>query len=46
MDKKITVSDNDFFDIFPFPIIKGAKKDILKEKNSVAISEEAGKITF
>ena len=43
IDKKITVSDDNFFDFFPFPIIKGSKKDILKEKNSVAISEEQAK---
>ncbi|MDR6760924.1 putative ABC transport system permease protein [Flavobacterium sp. 2755] len=46
IDKKITVSDNNFFDFYPFPIIKGAKKDILKEKNSVAISEEQAKLLF
>jgi putative ABC transport system permease protein len=44
--KKITVSDNGFFDMFPFPIIKGAKKNILKEKNSAAISEEQAKLLF
>ena len=46
IDKKITVSDNNFFDFFPFPIIKGAKKNILKEKNSVAISEGQAKLLF
>ncbi|MFH6962423.1 ABC transporter permease [Flavobacterium plurextorum] len=46
IDKKITVSDNNFFDFFPFPIVKGAKKDILKEKNSVAISEQQAKLLF
>lgn len=46
IDKKITISDNNFFDFFPFPIIKGAKKDILKEKNSVAIAEEQAKLLF
>jgi putative ABC transport system permease protein len=46
MSKKITVSDNGFFDFFPFRIIKGAKKDILKEQNSVAISEEQAKLLF
>ncbi len=45
-DKKITVSDNNFFDFFPFPIVKGAKKDILKDKNSVAISDEQAKLLF
>jgi putative ABC transport system permease protein len=44
--KKIIVADYDFFDAFPFPIVKGAKKDILKEKNSVAISEDEAKIIF
>ncbi|CAC9973869.1 ABC transporter permease [Flavobacterium panici] len=46
IDKKIMVSDNNFFDFFPFPILKGAKKDILKEKNSVAISEQQAKLLF
>ncbi|MEP6804095.1 MAG: ABC transporter permease [Flavobacterium sp.] len=46
MGKKIIVADYDFFDIFPFPIVKGAKKDILKEKNSVAISEAEAKKIF
>lgn len=45
-DKKITVADNGFFDIFPFPIIKGVKTNILKEKNSVAISEETARLIF
>jgi putative ABC transport system permease protein len=46
MGKKIIVADYGFFDAFPFPIVKGAKKDILKEKNSVAISEDEAKIVF
>lgn len=45
-DKKITVSDNGFFDIFLFPIVKGLKTNILKENNSVAISEETAKQIF
>lgn len=45
-DKKITIADSSFFDFFPFPIIKGAKTNILKEKNSVAISEESAKQIF
>lgn len=44
--KKISVSDNGFFDMFPLPIVKGAKTNILKERNSVAISEETAKILF
>ncbi|MCI9845232.1 ABC transporter permease [Flavobacterium pectinovorum] len=44
--KKISVSDNGFFDMFPFPIVKGAKTNILKEKNSVAISEETAQLLF
>ncbi|OXA78001.1 putative ABC transport system permease protein [Flavobacterium aquidurense] len=44
--KKIIVADYDFFDSFPFPILKGAKKDILKEKNSVAISDKTAKLIF
>ena len=46
MGKKIIVADYDFFDAFPFPIVKGAKKDILKERNSVAISEDEAKLIF
>ncbi|WP_264531992.1 ABC transporter permease [Flavobacterium sp. N502540] len=44
--KKIAISDNGFFDMFPLPIVKGAKINILKEKNSVAISEETAKLLF
>ncbi|WP_343592624.1 FtsX-like permease family protein [Flavobacterium sp.] len=46
MAKKITVSDESFFDFFPFEIVQGAKTNILKEKNSVAISEEQAKLIF
>jgi putative ABC transport system permease protein len=46
IDKKIMVSDSNFFDFFPFPITKGSKKDILKEKNSVAIAEDQAKLLF
>nr|WP_294928424.1 ABC transporter permease [uncultured Flavobacterium sp.] len=46
MGKKIIVADYDFFGTFPFPIVKGAKKDILKERNSVAISEDEAKLIF
>jgi putative ABC transport system permease protein len=46
IDKKIIIADYDFFEVFPFPILKGAKKDILKEKNSVAISDETAKLIF
>ena len=44
--EKVMVSDNGYFSIYPFPIVKGAKTDILKEKNSVAISEAAAKLIF
>ena len=46
MDEKITIADNGFFDVFPFPIVKGSKTNILKEINSVALSEEAAKLLF
>ncbi len=46
IDKKIMVSDENFFDFFPFPIIKGDRKAILKEKNSVAIAEEQANLLF
>ena len=46
MAEKITMSDNGFFDVFPFPIVKGAKTNILKEDSSVAISEETAKLLF
>ncbi|MFD1603533.1 ABC transporter permease [Flavobacterium artemisiae] len=46
LTKKIMVSDNNFFDFFPFEILKGAKTNILKEKNSVAISEEQAQLLF
>lgn len=44
--KKAVISDEEFFNIFPFPIVKGAKTAILKEKNSVAISEASAKLLF
>lgn len=44
--KKITASDESFFDFFPFEILKGAKQNILKEKNSVAVSEDQAKLLF
>lgn len=44
--EKVITSDNGFFDMVPFPIVKGAKTDILKAKNTVAISEEAAKTLF
>jgi putative ABC transport system permease protein len=46
LTKKIMVSDNNFFDFFPFEILKGAKTNILKEKNSAAISEEQAQLLF
>jgi putative ABC transport system permease protein len=46
MDEKITIADNGFFDVFPFPIVQGSKTNILKETNSVALSEEAAKLLF
>jgi len=46
LTKKIMVSDENFFDFFPFDILKGAKTNILKEKNSVAISEDQAKLLF
>ncbi|MBE8725177.1 ABC transporter permease [Flavobacterium hungaricum] len=46
LTKKIMVSDNNFFDFFPFEILKGAKTNILKEKNAVAVSEEQAKLLF
>lgn len=46
LDKKIFYTDENFFEMFPFEIVKGAKKDILKEKNSVAIEENQVKLLF
>ncbi|MFB9078383.1 ABC transporter permease [Flavobacterium procerum] len=46
LNKKLVFTDEDFFDFFPFTIIKGKKNEILKEKNSVAISEDQAKILF
>lgn len=42
----VILSDNGYFSMFPFPIVKGAKTDILKDKNSVAMSEEAATAVF
>jgi len=44
--KKVIKSDNGFFKMFPFPILKGLKTDVLKAKNSVAISEETAKLLY
>ncbi|KAF2332232.1 ABC transporter permease [Flavobacterium ginsenosidimutans] len=46
LTKNIMVSDENFFDFFPFEIIQGAKQNILKEKNSVAISTEQAQLLF
>ena len=46
MNKKIIIADNGFFDMFPFPIVNGDKTNILKDKNSVAISENEAKTIF
>jgi putative ABC transport system permease protein len=46
LTKKITISDENFFDFFPFEIVKGAKDNILKEKNSVAVSDEQAQLLF
>ncbi|WP_264552610.1 ABC transporter permease [Flavobacterium sp. N2038] len=46
LDKKITLTDENFFDFFPFEIIKGNKNDVLKDKNSAAVSEDQVKILF
>ncbi|KAF2339793.1 ABC transporter permease [Flavobacterium tistrianum] len=46
MVKDIMISDENFFDFFPFDIVKGTKINILKEKNSVAVSEEQAKLLF
>ena len=44
--ENVIVSDSAFFRIFPFPIVKGLKNNILKVKNSVAISEKAAQLLF
>ncbi|WJS96040.1 ABC transporter permease [Flavobacterium johnsoniae] len=44
--KDIMISDENFFDFFPFEIVNGAKQNILKEKNSVAISDLQAKLLF
>ena len=44
--RNVVISDNGFFSMYPFPIIKGEKTNILKDKNSVAISEEAALLIF
>lgn len=44
--ENVIKSEDGFFTMFPFPITKGAKENILKEKNSVAISEDAAKNIF
>ncbi|WP_278019783.1 ABC transporter permease [Flavobacterium ginsengisoli] len=46
LDKKVIRTDENFFDFFPFEIIKGSKENILKEKNSAAVSEDQAKLLF
>ncbi|MEM9329284.1 MAG: ABC transporter permease, partial [Bacteroidota bacterium] len=39
-------ADQSFFDIFSFPLIQGSRRDLLKNPNSVLISESAAKKYF
>lgn len=43
---KITVAENNFFSFFPFQFIKGKGATALKEKNSIAISDETAELFF
>lgn len=45
-EKKVYAADRDFFELFTFPLIAGNKATVLKEKNSVVISETTAKKYF
>lgn len=43
---KITDSQNNFFEFFPFPFIKGSAKTALKDNASMAISKKTSELLF
>ena len=43
---KITDSQNNFFEFFPFPFIKGSAKTALKDNASMAISKKTSDLLF
>ncbi|RVU02743.1 ABC transporter permease [Mucilaginibacter limnophilus] len=45
-EKKLYVADADFFTLFTFPLIKGDPKTVLKQPNSVVISQATAKKYF
>jgi putative ABC transport system permease protein len=45
-EKKIYLTDPDFFDLFTFPLIKGSTADVLKDPNSIVLTETTAKRYF
>ncbi len=46
IERMITRTDPDFFEVFNFPIIKGDKESILSDINAIALSESTAKAIF
>ncbi len=45
-EEKITWADNEIFDVFTFPLLGGEKATLLKDPNTIVISESAAKRHF
>ena len=45
-EKRLYYSDTDFFELFDFELIKGKKKDVLKEPGSVVLTESTARKYF
>ena len=45
-EKKIYFADSDFFSMFSFPLIKGSVSSVLKDPNSIVLSESTAKKYF
>lgn len=45
-EPRVVIADSNFFSFFSYPILKGDAKRILKEPNTIAISESAAKKYF
>ncbi len=45
-EKKVYLTSPDFFDLFTFPLIKGSPGDVLKDPNSIVLTETIAKEIF
>ena len=43
---KVFNTQNDFFELFPFKILKGSAKNAFKDENSIAITQKTAKVFF